>query len=114
VARSCERAAAASRQPLVAQGRTTADKIDGHTESRRFFLSFVQVSRQNQICLPGNQCQPTRIQWDWCAWERPTSCGWHWASGCRRIGVGEAALTDISRRLLDLRHCAVVRDTTAE
>jgi hypothetical protein len=42
--------------------RGTADKkIDGYTESRRFFLSFVRVSRENQTYLPGNECRPTRI-----------------------------------------------------
>jgi putative endopeptidase len=33
---------------LVAQGKTADDKIDGYTESQRFFLSFAQLWCQNQ------------------------------------------------------------------
>ena len=43
-----------------------ANKIDGYAESRRFFLSFVQIARENQIYLPSNECQPIRIQWEGC------------------------------------------------
>jgi hypothetical protein len=41
VARSCERAAAGPRKALVAQGGTADCKIDGYTESRRFFCRHV-------------------------------------------------------------------------
>jgi putative endopeptidase len=33
---------------LVAQGKTADHKIDGYTESQRFFLSFAQLWCQNQ------------------------------------------------------------------
>jgi putative endopeptidase len=33
---------------LVAQEKTADDKIDGYTESQRFFLSFAQLWCQNQ------------------------------------------------------------------
>jgi putative endopeptidase len=33
---------------LVAQGKTADNKIDGYTESQRFFLSFAQTSCENQ------------------------------------------------------------------
>jgi putative endopeptidase len=33
---------------LVAQGKTARDEIDGYTESQRFFLSFAQLSCENQ------------------------------------------------------------------
>ena len=33
---------------LVAQKKTADDKIDGYTESQRFFLSFAQLWCQNQ------------------------------------------------------------------
>lgn len=35
-------------EALVAQGKTADDKIDGYTESQRFFLSFAQLWCQNQ------------------------------------------------------------------
>jgi putative endopeptidase len=40
---------------LVAQGRTADNKIDGYTESQRFFLSFAQISCDNQTFLSERQ-----------------------------------------------------------
>jgi putative endopeptidase len=40
---------------LVAQGRTADNKIDGYTESQRFFLSFAQISCENQTFLSERQ-----------------------------------------------------------
>jgi putative endopeptidase len=40
---------------LVAQGRTVDNKIDGYTESRRFFLSFAQISCENQTFISARQ-----------------------------------------------------------
>jgi putative endopeptidase len=40
---------------LVAQGRTADNKIDGYTESQRFFLSFAQVSCENQTFFSARQ-----------------------------------------------------------
>jgi putative endopeptidase len=37
---------------LVAQGKTADNKIDGYTESQRFFLSFAQASCENENFLP--------------------------------------------------------------
>jgi putative endopeptidase len=37
---------------LVAQGKTADNKIDGYTESQRFFLSFAQTSCENEAFLP--------------------------------------------------------------
>jgi putative endopeptidase len=36
---------------LVAQGKTADDKVDGYTESQRFFLSFAQTACENQTFL---------------------------------------------------------------
>jgi putative endopeptidase len=40
---------------LVAQGKTAANKIDGYTESQRFFLSFAQNSCENQTFFSARQ-----------------------------------------------------------
>jgi putative endopeptidase len=40
---------------LVAQGKTADNKIDGYTESQRFFLSFAQTSCENQNALPARR-----------------------------------------------------------
>jgi putative endopeptidase len=40
---------------LVAQGRTADNKIDGYTESQRFFLSFAQISCENQTFFSARQ-----------------------------------------------------------
>jgi putative endopeptidase len=40
---------------LVAQGKTADEKIDGYTESQRFFLSFAQNSCENQTFLSARQ-----------------------------------------------------------
>jgi putative endopeptidase len=40
---------------LVAQGKTADNKIDGYTESQRFFLSFAQSSCENQNALPARR-----------------------------------------------------------
>jgi putative endopeptidase len=40
---------------LVAQKKTADDKIDGYTESQRFFLSFAQLSCENQTFFSARQ-----------------------------------------------------------
>jgi len=40
---------------LVAQGSTADNKIDGYTESQRFFLSFAQISCENQTFFSARQ-----------------------------------------------------------
>jgi putative endopeptidase len=40
---------------LVAQGKTADNKLDGYTESQRFFLSFAQTSCENQNALPARR-----------------------------------------------------------
>ena len=40
---------------LVAQGRTADNKIDGYTENQRFFLSFAQISCENQTFFSARQ-----------------------------------------------------------
>ncbi len=40
---------------LVAQGMTADNKIDGYTESQRFFLSFAQTSCENQTFFSARQ-----------------------------------------------------------
>jgi putative endopeptidase len=40
---------------LVAQGKTADNKIDGYTESQRFFLSFAQNSCENQTFFSARQ-----------------------------------------------------------
>jgi putative endopeptidase len=40
---------------LVAQGKTADNKIDGFTESQRFFLSFAQISCENQTFFSARQ-----------------------------------------------------------
>jgi putative endopeptidase len=40
---------------LVAQGKAADNKIDGYTESQRFFLSFAQTSCENQNALPARR-----------------------------------------------------------
>jgi putative endopeptidase len=40
---------------LVAQGKTADNKIDGYTDSQRFFLSFAQISCENQTFLSARQ-----------------------------------------------------------
>ena len=40
---------------LAAQGKTADDKIDGYTESQRFFLSFAQLWCQNQTSFSARQ-----------------------------------------------------------
>jgi putative endopeptidase len=43
---------------LVAQRRTTNEKIDGYTESQRFFLSFAQLWCENQTFFSARQSDP--------------------------------------------------------
>jgi putative endopeptidase len=40
---------------LVAQGSTADNKIDGYTDSQRFFLSFAQISCENQTFFSARQ-----------------------------------------------------------
>jgi putative endopeptidase len=40
---------------LVTQGKTSGNKVDGYTESQRFFLSFAQTSCENQTFLSARQ-----------------------------------------------------------
>jgi putative endopeptidase len=40
---------------LVAQGRTADGKLDGYTERQRFFLSFAQISCENQTFFSARQ-----------------------------------------------------------
>jgi putative endopeptidase len=42
-------------EALVAHGRTADNTIDGYTESQRFFLSFAQVSCENQTFFSARQ-----------------------------------------------------------
>ena len=42
-------------EALVAQGKTADDKIDGYTESQRFFLSFAQLWCQSQTSVSARQ-----------------------------------------------------------
>jgi putative endopeptidase len=42
-------------EALVAQRKTADDKIDGYTQSQRFFLSFAQLWCQNQTLYSARQ-----------------------------------------------------------
>jgi putative endopeptidase len=44
---------------LVAQGKTADNKIDGYTESQRFFLSFAQASCENENIRPARRAMLT-------------------------------------------------------
>jgi putative endopeptidase len=44
---------------LVAQGKTADNKIDGYTESQRFFLSFAQASCENENIRPARRAMST-------------------------------------------------------
>jgi putative endopeptidase len=47
---------------LVAQGKTADNKIDGYTESQRFFLSFAQASCENENIRPARRAMSTDPQ----------------------------------------------------
>jgi putative endopeptidase len=44
-------------EALVAQGKSADNKIDGYTESQRFFMSFAQSSCENQTFLSARRSQ---------------------------------------------------------